>query len=124
MFCKLLYEKFLFEYWVRNSCNLNYSHYALWFFRNNTILVGTRNSISLAINAFNDGENAYLATVDVQLPEYVQFVMIPTICELIDRNKISCTVDDPLSNTTVGRNINSLFIYIYIFVFRKESWII
>lgn len=70
-------------------------------FRKNTIIVGTRNSVSLKIDATNDGENAYLATIDIELPEYVQFGMIPTVCKLYD-NTLSCNVDDPLSNTTVG----------------------
>lgn len=63
--------------------------------------MGTRNSISLKVDAINDGESAYLATIDIELPHYVQFGMIPTICELHD-NKLSCNIDDPLSNTTVG----------------------
>lgn len=63
--------------------------------------MGTRNSVSLTIDAINVGENAYLATIDIKLPDYVQFGMIPTICKLYD-NTLTCNVDDPLSNTTVG----------------------
>lgn len=64
--------------------------------------MGTRSSISLNINAVNNGENAYLATISIELPQYVQFGMIPTICEFSD-NKLSCIVDDPLPNTKVSK---------------------
>lgn len=69
--------------------------------RKNTIIIGTRKSVSLTIDAINTGENAYLARIDIKIPQYVQFGMIPSVCELSD-NILSCDVGDILQNTTVG----------------------
>lgn len=69
-------------------------------YRDNRIVVGSRKSASLVINAINTGENAYAAKIEVKVPPYVQFGMIPSKC-VLDDNRLSCDVGDPLQNTTV-----------------------
>lgn len=75
----------------------------------------------MVVNVKNEGENAYMTQVKVNLPEVVHFRSIPSVC--VEQNAtLLCDVDNPLTQNSQVEQENTGFAvlsFYFIFCFRE-----
>lgn len=76
----------------------------IFYRRINEFIIGSKSSLKLEIKVTNTKESAYLTTLQVKLPENIELLEKPIVCDETYMNTtiVTCEVDNPLEpNVTV-----------------------